>query len=258
MGLDLTIDAAWGLGLVLATTRVGAFVASSAVLGRAVPAVGRLAFTLVVGLFVTHPVAGVDGVPSLVALGVVNAAVGAALGFLVTLVFHLFAVAGGLIDVSSMLSASQVFDPTQGEQQAVVARLFTLTATVLVAVSGGFAVLAGLVATSVRAIPLDGAPQWNTGLAEVALAGIRQVVVVGIEVGMPALAVLFLLELVLGVAARFAPQANIFLVGMPAKLLVTLFVVSTCFLLFPEAIDGVMTTARTTAVEVLRAFGADG
>lgn len=255
MGLDLTIDAAWAMGLVLGTARAAAFVVCSAVLGRAIPATGRFAFVAVVGLFVAHPVSGIDSAPALMALTLVNAAVGGALGFLTTAVFHLFAMAGGLVDVTSTLSASQMFDPTQGEQQAVMGRIFALTATALVAVSGGFALLAGLLAASVQALPLDGTPVFATGLGALALEALRDVVVVGLEVAMPALAVLFLVEIVLGVAARFAPQANVFLVGMPAKLLVTFMVVGTCLLLFPEAVDGVLVTARETAVEVLRALG---
>ena len=43
--------------------------------------------------------------------------------------------------------------------------------------------------------------------------------VAAVEMAMPALAALFVAEVVLGIASRFAPQANIFLLGLPAKVI---------------------------------------
>ena len=71
-----------------------------------------------------------------------------------------------------------------------------------------------------------------------------------IEMAMPALAALFIAEVVLGIAARFAPQSNVFLIGLPVKLFAALASIGAVLLLVPETLDGVMgimqDTFRTT------------
>jgi flagellar biosynthetic protein FliR len=57
---------------------------------------------------------------------------------------------------------------------------------------------------------------------------------------------------VLGLASRFAPQANVFLLGMPIKIFIALSLVPVALLLFPEAIHGLMQTMRDTFVDALR------
>jgi flagellar biosynthetic protein FliR len=67
-----------------------------------------------------------------------------------------------------------------------------------------------------------------------------------VEMAMPALAALFIAEIVLGIAARFAPQSNVFLIGLPVKLFAALASVSAVLLLVPETMDGVMGIVQDT------------
>ena len=61
--------------------------------------------------------------------------------------------------------------------------------------------------------------------------------------------------MVLGLAARFAPTANVFLLGLPAKVCLALAMSGMSVALFPEAITGLMDVSRQTAVEVLNGVG---
>jgi flagellar biosynthetic protein FliR len=249
--LQLSLDAAWAAGLVLAITRVAGFVVASPLLGRAIPPVGRLALILSLGAFLADPVPGTLGLGGLLVAGVVNAAVGMVLGYLTGLLFHLFAVAGSLIDLTSGLSVAMLFDPTQGQQVSVFGRLFNLTAlTILFALDGFELVVRGL-ALSVEAIPLAGSLDPQAGLADLALRLTARLLVAGAELAMPVMAALFLAEVVLGVASRFAPQANVFLLGMPLKIFIALSLLSVVLLLFPEAASGLMQTMRDTFVDAL-------
>jgi flagellar biosynthetic protein FliR len=66
------------------------------------------------------------------------------------------------------------------------------------------------------------------------------------------LAALFLGEVVLGLAARLAPQANVFILGLPAKLLITMTIVGATLLFFPEAMNTFERTLTDTFVDGLR------
>lgn len=255
--LDLAIDANWVFGLLLATTRVGAFAVASPQLGSVIPTPAKLALTVSVGWFLAAPITGEVTVGRVVAMAIVNATIGAAMGWLVGVLFHMFAIAGTVIDATAGTSIASIIDPTRGEQGAVFSRLFQVGGLALFYALGGLGLLVSTLVWSVRAVPLGGAANLDGGgLANAATTLTGRVMVAGLEVALPVLAVLLLAELVLGLAARFAPTANVFLLGLPAKVFLALSMAGMSVALFPEAVDGLMGLSRQTAIEVLNGIGA--
>lgn len=256
--VELPVDAAWAMGIVLAITRIAAFAIASPITGSTIPATGRLAFTLAVALAAAEPVEGIVETGDLIAAGVVNALIGAAMGFVSGLIIHLFATAGGIVDFVSGLSISTVFDPMQGTQSGVFARMFHLTAITMFVVSGGLALLVGALVASTRLLPLDGSLTPAPGLSGMVLGLVTQLMRAGTELALPVIGVLLMLELALGLASRFAPQANVFMVGLPAKVFAAITVVSSAWVLFPDAMALTLDTVEQSLGDVLRALGADG
>lgn len=254
--LDVTIDAAWVIGLFLAIARAGAFVIAAPQLGTVIPAPARLAFATAMGWFLAGPVDGSVTLPRLVGLAVVNVTLGFVVGWLVGVLFHMFALAGTLIDATAGTSIASILDPTRGEQGAVFSRLFQVGGLALFYALGGLSLLVTTLVWSVRAVPLDGAARLDGGaLASAATTMTSRLMVAGLEVAMPVLGLLLLVEVVLGLAARFAPTANVFLLGLPAKTWLALVTGSMSLALFPEAIDGLLGMTRQTAVEILNGIG---
>lgn len=252
--LSLSLDPQWAAGLVLSMTRVAAFTIASPMLAKVVPLPGRLAMVLAVGFFLSAPMGAPLTLTALLGAAVVNAVIGAVLGYLTGLLFHMFAVAGGVVDIVSGLAVAQVIDPTRGEQGAVFSRLFNLTGLALFFVAGGLELLVRGLSMSVEVIALDGALAASPALVDIAARHTSKLMVVGAELAMPVLSALFLTEVVLGIASRFAPQANVFLLGLPAKLLIALAMVVVTVMLFPEAMDGLLHTTAETFTEGLRAL----
>ncbi len=261
--LDLVIDARWAIGVLLAVTRVAAFVIASPQLGKAVPAPARLAFAIAIGWFLATAVDGQlpdmgeeFSAARIVALTGLNAAVGVVMGWMLGVLFHLFAMAGSIIDVSAGTSIASVLDPTRGEQGAVFSRMFQIGGLALFHAVGGLSLLVTTLVWSVRAVPLTGAARLGGGaLASVATSLTSRLMIASVEIALPVFAVLMLTEMVLGLAARFAPTANVFLLGLPAKTFLALTTAGMSVALFPEAIDGLLSFSRTTAIEVLNGIG---
>lgn len=246
--MELALDAEWAAGLLLAMTRVAAFVVATPMLPRSIPVVGRAGVVVVLGFALTAPMPGTS-LTALLAAAVVNAGVGFVLGYLTGVILHLFTVAGDALDVTSGLSVAAVFDPLTGDRGAVLGRLFPLAAlTIFLAVGGLGALVRGL-AASVVAIPLDGAIRLDPGLIDVAVRVTGQLLVSGVELALPAIAALFLSEVVLGLASRFAPQANVLMLGLPLKVIVLLTTAPLVLLLFPEAMAGMMEVIERTFVD---------
>lgn len=257
MGLDLALDANWATGYLLAMTRVAAFVVASPLLPQSIPVVGRAGFTLVVGLALSSSVPDL-ALTGLVGSMAVNVFVGLVLGFLTGMMLHLFTVAGDVLDVTSGLSIGAVFDPLTGDRGAVLGRMFPLAAMALFLVAGGLAALVRGLAASVEVIGLDGSVRMHTDMITLAIDLSAHLLIAGIELALPAVAALFLTEVVLGLAARFAPQANVLMLGLPVKILVLLLTAGLVVLLFPEAMAGLLEMVEATFVDGIRGLHPGG
>lgn len=237
--MDIVVDPGWATGLALSSTRVAAFAVASPIYSRVLPIPGRMALVLVLGLFFADSVTTPD-MGSLLGAGLANALVGAALGFLTGVLFYIFQIAGGLLDFSSSLSVSGVLDPMTGQQEAVYGRAFGLVAGALfLALRGDQLLVAGL-DRSVAAVPLDGMVALDSSLAELVVALVGKMMLAAVELALPALAALFLVEMALGLATRMVPQINAFLVGLPAKILVSLLLASVVAVAMPRLMGGVL------------------
>lgn len=253
--LLLNIDSGWAMGLVLSMTRVAGFVIASPLLGRILPMPARLAVAVALGFFMATPPTVEPTLSFLMGAAAVNAGIGVALGYLSGLIINLFPVAGSVIDMTSGLAAASMIDPAQGQQAGVFNRMFNLLGITLFYAAGGLAILVRGLDLSIRAIPLDGGVAPSSALATLATQGLGKLFLAGVELALPVLAALFITELVLGIASRFAPQANIFMVGLPAKIFIALSMSSLSLMLFPETMDGVLHATSRSMSEILRGLG---
>lgn len=250
--MELVVDPAWTAGLVLATIRAAVFAIATPVLP--LPATGRLAMGLALGWFLAAPVDDL-GLGGLVGAVFVNVVIGWALGFLSQMLFAVFPIAGGLLDVTSGLGIAALFDPVQGAQAALFNRLFALTAAAFFLAIGGHVALVHGLAVSVERIPLDGGIELDGGLAGFVLDTSTTMFVAAIELALPALAALFVAEIVLALGSRFAPQANLFILGLPLRILLVLFGGSTVLLLFPETAMGLLALMREAMANGIAGLG---
>lgn len=253
--VQLPVDAAWAVGFVLALTRVAAFAIASPITGRTIPATGRLAFAVAVAIAMTRPVAGVTEPGKLITAAVINVAIGVILGFVSGLILQLFTSAGNIIDLVSGLSVATVFDPLQGDQGGVFGRMFHLTAITLFVVGGGLGLLVTGLVASTRVLPLDAIVRPSPGLTGTVVDLVAQLMLSAVELALPVMGVLMMLELALGLASRFAPQANVFMLGLPAKTFAAITVVGSAWVLFPDAMSAAEATVGRTMEAVLVGLG---
>ena len=237
--MDFVVNADWVSGMLLASIRAAGFIVASPIF-RTIPASGRTALVVVLGYAFTEPVAQSGDLAVLLVGGFTNAVVGLTLGFMTGIIFYLFTVGGSLIDFTSSLSVSAVFDPMSKDRVSIFGRIFNMLAVAMFLLLGGDRLLVRGIGISFEAIGVTGTISLHGGLADVAVGLLGRMMIGAIEMAMPALAALFIAEVVLGIAARFAPQSNVFLIGLPVKLFAAFASVSAVLLLVPETLDGVM------------------
>jgi flagellar biosynthetic protein FliR len=234
--IDLTLPTGWALGYVAALLRVAAFVTSTPFLNRRMPLPGRIAFVLAVSLALANPLPATD-LGGLLALAMSNIAIGLLIGFVTGVAFQAFFAAGAITDLLAGLGIGATFDPVTGAQASVFDRIYDLTAIMVFLIVGGDHLMLSALDASTEVLPLDGTIEISSGLQGVVVEQLGVLMLGAIQIAAPAIAALFLAEIVLGVAARLLPQANVFLVGLPLKLLLAILAGTAIVLSMPTMVD---------------------
>jgi flagellar biosynthetic protein FliR len=167
---------------------------------------------------------------------VLEAVVGAALGFLVSLVFSAVQAAGNLIDLFGGFQLAQAFDPQNMTAGAQFSRLYNMTCLVLLFVSGAYQLLIGGLARSFDAVP-PGTGLDLAAMAQAATTGLSDMFVAALQIGGPLLVVLFLTDVGLGLLTRVSPALNAFAMGFPLKILMTVTFAGFAYLALPGVVD---------------------
>lgn len=161
---------------------------------------------------------------------------GAALGFLVYLMFAAVQTAGGFIDLMGGFSLGMMFDPATGVNGAQFSQLFYFAALALMVSSEAYMVVMAGMFRSFDALPL-GAMVSTSALGESLVHGVGQMFLSALEIAGPLLLVLFLADAGLGLLTRVAPALNVLTIGFPLKIFLTIALAGTVFVVLPAAVS---------------------
>ena len=253
----MTIEIAPALvsGYLLAMVRAAAWVFVCPPFGnRTVPTTVKVglaaALALVVGPRLAEQAVPLEAGPLLTA-AVLQVAAGLALGFLGVLLFATFSFAGGLIDLVSGYSVAQLFEPGTTAPVSIFGQFYgVLATTLLFAIDGHLLLVRGFL-TSFTAAPLTHLS--IDSLAKLLTGDLALFFVAALEIAAPLLAALFLAEAALGLLSRAAPQMNVFQLGLPVKILVTLTLAGLAIPILPDAVSGMANQVVRQGLGLLRA-----
>jgi flagellar biosynthetic protein FliR len=142
---------------------------------------------------------------------------GLAIGFAVQVGFSAAMVAGELIGNAMGLGFAQMMDPATGQSNPALSQFLSIFATFMFLSIGGHLALAATVVESYRALPPGAWLSAESIHGLVAFGGI--LFAAGLSIALPVAFAIVLVQLVMGMLSRSAPQLNLFAVGFPAALL---------------------------------------
>ncbi len=142
---------------------------------------------------------------------------GLLLGFVANVIFAGVEFAGQMVGITMGLAIVNVFDPIHHVQVSIMARLHGLFALAIFFALDVHHVLFRAIASSYRVVPLGGFALSATTISNLIEMGYG-IFVIGVRIAAPALAVLLLADLAMGLVARTVPQMNVFIVGFPLKI----------------------------------------
>ena len=241
----MEFDAAAVTIFVLALARTSAWVVASPLFSaNGIAGVGRLAFALALA-FAATPIATAgppppDDLGAFVMVMVGQVLLGVILGWITGLALAVFQAAGAIIDLTSGFSVGALLDPSTGMQSAVMARLFTMAFLALFFATNAHLVVVGGFVRSFEASPVTEVPLFGSDSVAMAAQSMSDLFLAALEIAAPVLGALMLAEVALALAARFVPQANIFLIGLPLKLGIAVTLVGTTLIFMPSYTERVV------------------
>jgi flagellar biosynthetic protein FliR len=143
--------------------------------------------------------------------------IGLAMGLVGLIIFSGIQMAGSFVSLQVGLSFANIVDPQTQNQNPVIGQILTLLGTLLFVEFDGHATYLRAMMKSFNAIPVGLVAIHEAGPVFIKMA--TQIFVIGVQLSAPFIVVLFLLDVTLAIFARIMPQANIFFISMPLKVL---------------------------------------
>jgi type III secretion protein T len=164
----------------------------------------------------------------LLPLVVKEVGIGLIIGFFLGILFWAADSFGSLIDNQRGASMAQGMDPLSGDQLSPYASFFFQFAAMLFFSSGAFVSFIGMLCESYAVWPLFEPLPRLTGSAmrNLMLLEADMVLRLALLLAAPVMALCFLTDFGLGLVNRFAQQLNVFVLSMPVKSAVALFVLT--------------------------------
>lgn len=231
------------VALFLTLPRIYAFFAASGLFNpAAVPRVTRTGLILVLA-FIAVPMnyAAVDdfdrSVPTYVGLFAKEFVIGALLGHMVGWVFWSMQAVGSLIDNQRGAAIAAAADPLMGQEASPIGIMLSQAFVTYILATGAIFPLLGLLYQSYAVWPVmdmlpGSAPELPMAAVKI-LDGAMHFVML---IGGPVVIVMFLAEFALAMVSRFSPQIQVFVLAMPIKSVLGLFMlILYVHIMFPYA-----------------------
>lgn len=166
-----------------------------------------------------------------------EAITGLLIGFSATMCTSIVNFAGSVVDMETGLSMVTLLDPTTRENTSITGVFFQYVLMLMMIATGMYRYLFGALADTFTLIPVNGAVFHSDRLLNSMLLFLGEYILIGFRIVLPVFCVILLLNAVLGILAKVAPQMNMFSVGIQLKILTGLGVLFFTAGLLPGTAD---------------------
>ncbi|MBM7613674.1 flagellar biosynthetic protein FliR [Alkaliphilus hydrothermalis] len=146
--------------------------------------------------------------------------IGLLIGFISFTYFTVIYVAGTIIDVQMGFSMVNVFDPQTNTQVPIMGNFYNNIISLLFIVMNGHHLLIRALVGSYRLLPVGFTFTIGDNVVVQMTMIFSEIFILAVKFSAPVLITVILVDILLGVLARTMPQMNVFVVGMPLKIVV--------------------------------------
>ncbi len=175
---------------------------------------------------------------------------GLIIGFITHVIFSSLYFAGQIIDMKTGFGIVNVLDPQTSTQVPIMGNfmyIFTLVAFISM---DGHLMLIRALAESFSIVPVGQMGISGTTVTEIVTI-LSNTFIIGFKISAPVTAAIILTEVALGILARTMPQMNVFMVGMPLKIIIGLFTMMLMIPIFTIIMDVIFHSTAEGIYKVL-------
>lgn len=183
-----------------------------------------------------------------------EAIVGLLMGFACNICTTVVGFAGRIIDMEVGLSMASLMDPTTRENMSITGMIYNYAIMLILIITGIYEYILKALAESFVLIPIGGAVLDSARLLDAMLKFMADYVLIAFRICLPMFAVMILLNALLGILTKVAPQMNMFSVGMQMKVLIGLGLLFLTMTMLPEISDMIYTEIKTMMVAFVEAM----
>ena len=179
---------------------------------------------------------------------------GITLGLMCTMCFQIVSFAGQLMDMDMGLSMASMFDPMTNSQISVTGNLYNYALLLMMVVTNMHYYIIRAICDSFSYFNVGKAVFPMTNLKNIVVDFIGNYLVIAVRIVLPVFCCMLLINVILGVLAKAAPQMNMFVVGMQIKIMVGLVVLVLVIQSFPTVADYIFGEMREVITNVIHLF----
>ena len=240
----------------LILVRIASFIFVAPVFGQtSVPARVKIGISLFVSilLYGVVPVSELDyvSVIGFASFIVKEVMTGIIIGFAANICSYIILFAGNIIDMDIGLSMATEFNPEMGSQVTISGNLYYYFVMIILVLSDMHTYVLRAVCDSFQVVPVGGAVfNWDHLLGAM-IKYVGDLFVIGFRIFLPVFACIMILNCVLGIMAKVAPQMNMFAVGIQLKIFVGFAVIFLTVFMIPGIADFIYREIKTMVVLVI-------
>lgn len=180
--------------------------------------------------------------------------VGLTLGFMSNITLSIVSMAGQFIDREMGFSMVSNFDQNFNTETTITAEFYNMLVMVIMLCSNMHYFIISALSDSFSLIPLGHVTIDSGSLFDTMIEYITNYFIIAIRISLPVLIAIMLLNVVLGVLAKTAPQMNMFVVGIQLKIFTGFAVLFITLSLLPNVTEFIYNQMQKVVMNVLQAF----
>ena len=242
--------------LILILVRISCFVFVAPFYGtKNVPAKVKIGFSLLVSILIFGSVdqsaVTYTGVLGYAVVVLKEGITGLLMGLAANICNSIILFAGNIIDMDIGLSMAQEFNVLTNSQVTITGNLYQYFILLLLIATDMHHYLLRALVDSYQVVPVNGQVfDWNS-LAGSMVRFMTDMFVIAFRIVLPIFACIMILNCILGIMAKVAPQMNMFSIGMQLKVLVGLVVMLLVVFLFPRVAEYIYDEIRLMVVLII-------
>jgi flagellar biosynthetic protein FliR len=207
-------------------------------------------------IFTAHPYTPLDYTTFLgyTVILVKELIVGITLGFLANITLTIIGMAGQFIDREIGFSMVSNFDQTFNTETTITAQLYSMLVTLIMLCSDMHYFILSALSDSFELIPLGNVTIDSGSLYDTMISYMTTYFTLALRISFPILIVIMLLNVVLGVLAKTAPQMNMFVIGVQLKIFIGFAVLMVMISFLPTITDFIYNQMQNIVNSAMQAF----